>query len=167
MAGCGGRELPEGGICVHIELIHFVVQQKLTQHCKTIILQLRKNLLISNCCIITIILGGRYCHGPTCPMRERRHHRMKQLVQGSRGSKQQTPCWKLACWFQESMHLAIKPAPNYGCSRQVCVKDAHYPTSHVWLPLNPILSQQGDKENFPACPMWGLLQIINSLFLHW
>ena len=77
MAGCGGRELPEGGICVHIELIHFVVQQKLTQHCKTIILQLRKNFLISNCRIITIILGGRYRHGPTCPMREWRHHRMK------------------------------------------------------------------------------------------
>ena len=38
----GGREAQEGGdmeIYVYIELIHFVVQQKLTQHCKAIILQ--------------------------------------------------------------------------------------------------------------------------------
>ena len=38
----GGRETPEGGdmgICVYIWLIHFVIQQKLTQHCKAIILQ--------------------------------------------------------------------------------------------------------------------------------
>ena len=27
------------GICVYRELIHFIVQQKLTQHCKAIILQ--------------------------------------------------------------------------------------------------------------------------------
>ena len=40
-----GREVQEGGdmgIYVCIWLIHFVVQQKLTQHCKTIILQLKK-----------------------------------------------------------------------------------------------------------------------------
>ena len=40
--GEGGREAQEGGdmgMYVHIELIHFVVQQKLTQHCKAIILQ--------------------------------------------------------------------------------------------------------------------------------
>ena len=38
----GGREAQEGGdmgIYVYIQLIHFVVQQKLTQHCKAIILQ--------------------------------------------------------------------------------------------------------------------------------
>ena len=38
----GGREAQEGGdmgIYVYIRLIHFVVQQKLTQHCKAIILQ--------------------------------------------------------------------------------------------------------------------------------
>ena len=37
-----GRETQEGGdmgIYVYIELIHFVIQQKLTQHCKAIILQ--------------------------------------------------------------------------------------------------------------------------------
>ena len=37
-----GREAQEGGdmeIYVFIELIHFVIQQKLTQHCKAIILQ--------------------------------------------------------------------------------------------------------------------------------
>ena len=38
----GGRQAQEGGdmgICVYIQLIHFVVQQNLTQHCKAIILQ--------------------------------------------------------------------------------------------------------------------------------
>ena len=38
----GGRETQEGGdmgIYVYIELIHFVIQQQLTQHCKAIILQ--------------------------------------------------------------------------------------------------------------------------------
>ena len=38
----GGREVQEGGdvgIYVYIYLIHFVIQQKLTQHCKAIILQ--------------------------------------------------------------------------------------------------------------------------------
>ena len=34
----GGRSKKEG-IYVYIWLIHFVVQQKLTQHCKVIILQ--------------------------------------------------------------------------------------------------------------------------------
>ena len=40
--GEGGREAPEGedmAIYVYIELIHFVVQQKLTQYCEAIILQ--------------------------------------------------------------------------------------------------------------------------------
>ena len=40
----GGREAQEGGdmgIYVYIQLIHFVIQQKLTQHCKAIILQKR------------------------------------------------------------------------------------------------------------------------------
>ena len=38
----GGTETKEGGdmgICVYVELTHFVIQQKLTQHCKAIILQ--------------------------------------------------------------------------------------------------------------------------------
>ena len=38
----GGREAPEGGdvgMCVCIWLIHFVIQQKLTHHCKAVILQ--------------------------------------------------------------------------------------------------------------------------------
>ena len=41
----GGRETQEGGdmgIYVYISLTHFLVQQKLTQHCKAIILQLKK-----------------------------------------------------------------------------------------------------------------------------
>ena len=40
--GEGGREAQEGedmGIYVYIYLIHFVIKQKLTQHCKAIILQ--------------------------------------------------------------------------------------------------------------------------------
>ena len=39
--GVGGRSEREG-IYVYIQLIHFVVQQKLTQHCKATILQLKK-----------------------------------------------------------------------------------------------------------------------------
>ena len=41
VGGVGGR-LQREGIYVYIELIHFVVQQKLTQHCKAIILQFKK-----------------------------------------------------------------------------------------------------------------------------
>ena len=39
----GGREAQEGGVDIYMELIHVVVQQKLTQHCKAIILQLKIN----------------------------------------------------------------------------------------------------------------------------
>ena len=42
--GEGGRETQEGGdmgIRVYVWLIHFVIQQKLTHHCRAIILQLR------------------------------------------------------------------------------------------------------------------------------
>ena len=45
LEGCdreGERETQEGGVMriyVYVELIHFVIQQKLTQHCKAIILQ--------------------------------------------------------------------------------------------------------------------------------
>ena len=38
----GGREMQEGGdmgIYVYVKLIHSVIQQKLTHHCKAIILQ--------------------------------------------------------------------------------------------------------------------------------
>jgi len=38
-----GRRLKRGEICV-IWLIHVVVQQKLTQHCKAIIFQLKKEI---------------------------------------------------------------------------------------------------------------------------
>ena len=37
--GLGWKGSVRGGISVYIELIHFVVQQKLTHYCKTIILQ--------------------------------------------------------------------------------------------------------------------------------
>ena len=45
LEGCdreGGRQMQEGGdmeIYVYVQLIHFVIQQKLTHHCKVIILQ--------------------------------------------------------------------------------------------------------------------------------
>ena len=39
--GVGGRSNRDR-IYVYIELIHFIVQQKLTQHCKAIILQFKK-----------------------------------------------------------------------------------------------------------------------------
>ena len=39
--GGGRSEAPEGGIYIYLELIHIVVQQKLTQHGKAIILQLQ------------------------------------------------------------------------------------------------------------------------------
>ena len=39
--GVGGRSQREG-IYVYIQLIHFVVQQKITQHCKATISQLKK-----------------------------------------------------------------------------------------------------------------------------
>ena len=39
-SGVAGRSRREG-ICVYIQLFHFIVQQKLTWHCKAIILQLK------------------------------------------------------------------------------------------------------------------------------
>ena len=41
--GSGGREVLEGEDYVYIQLIHFVVQQKLTQFCKATITPLKKN----------------------------------------------------------------------------------------------------------------------------
>ena len=56
-SGGGGRGGWEGerskreGIYVYIWLLHFVVQQKLTSHCKAMILQLKKKgLRIGNWC---------------------------------------------------------------------------------------------------------------------
>ena len=37
-----GRKFQREGIYVYLWLLHFVVQQKLIQHCKAIILQLKK-----------------------------------------------------------------------------------------------------------------------------
>ena len=42
----GGR-FRRDGIYAYIQLIHTVVQQKLTQHCKAIILQLKKIALLN------------------------------------------------------------------------------------------------------------------------
>ena len=38
-----GRKSKKEGICVYVWLIHFAVQQKLTQQCKATILQKKKN----------------------------------------------------------------------------------------------------------------------------
>ena len=38
----GGREATEKRTHVYIQVSHIVIQQKLTQHCKTIIFQLKK-----------------------------------------------------------------------------------------------------------------------------
>ena len=38
-----GRTSQREGIYVHVELIHAVIQQRLTQHCKALILQLKIN----------------------------------------------------------------------------------------------------------------------------
>ena len=46
--GVSGRNAQEGGVYVYTELIHVVVQQKLTQNCRAIILQL-KNKLKNRC----------------------------------------------------------------------------------------------------------------------
>ena len=53
VSGVGGR-LQREGIYVYIELIHFVVQQELTQHCKAIILQLKKKKKRSDSPFVTI-----------------------------------------------------------------------------------------------------------------
>ena len=46
--GGDGREVPEGrDIYIYLLLIHVIVQQKLTQHCKSITLQLKKKIPIS------------------------------------------------------------------------------------------------------------------------
>ena len=37
-----GRKSKEEGMYVHMWLIHFAVQQKLTQHCKATVLQFKK-----------------------------------------------------------------------------------------------------------------------------
>ena len=45
----GGRETQEGGdmgICVYIQVIHFVIQQKLTEHCN--VKQLYSNKDVKN-----------------------------------------------------------------------------------------------------------------------
>ena len=42
MRGWVGRRRKREGIYVYIQPIHFIVQQKLTQHCKAILSQLKK-----------------------------------------------------------------------------------------------------------------------------
>ena len=54
----GGR-LQREGIYVYIWLIHFVVEQKLTQHCKAIICQLKKKELS----VCPGLVGGRDAGG--------------------------------------------------------------------------------------------------------
>ena len=41
VGGSWGGRLNREGKCVYLQLIYFIVQQRLTQHCKAIILQLK------------------------------------------------------------------------------------------------------------------------------
>ena len=41
-----GRKSKEEGMYVHMWLIHFAVQQKLTQHCKATVLQFKKKKIV-------------------------------------------------------------------------------------------------------------------------
>ena len=41
MGGIGGGRSQREGIYVCVELIHFLVQQKVTQHCKAIVFQFK------------------------------------------------------------------------------------------------------------------------------
>ena len=45
----GGGRLKRGGIYMHIELIHYLVRQKLAQHYEATILQLKKRQCLSSC----------------------------------------------------------------------------------------------------------------------
>ena len=54
----GGR-LKREGIYVYIQLIYFVVQQKLTQHCKAVVLQFFFFLNIG------AVVRRKYCTNPT------------------------------------------------------------------------------------------------------
>ena len=49
MGGSSQRE----GVCVHIQLVHFIVQKKLTQPCKAIIL--KKNYSLGNIRVYTTV----------------------------------------------------------------------------------------------------------------
>ena len=44
-----GGKFERVGICVYTELIHFTVQQKLTQNCKTTILLFKKKMKYTHC----------------------------------------------------------------------------------------------------------------------
>ena len=62
-----GAQLKREGMYVHLELIHAVVQQKPTQHCKTITLQLKflKELKIKESCYNPLHIN---CLNPTQSM---------------------------------------------------------------------------------------------------
>lgn len=78
MVGVGGR-LNREGTSVYIQLIHTVVQQELTQHCKAVIFQLKEkqhttvallcstesSKYISHGRVLSLDLAGRhrYCQG--------------------------------------------------------------------------------------------------------
>ena len=58
--GGDAREAPEGGVCIHMQLILIVVQQKPKQYCKAIILQL-KNVVTRK---IRVNLTGLFIQPP-------------------------------------------------------------------------------------------------------
>ena len=46
--GASGREVQVRGIYVYIKLIHFIAQQRLTQHCRAVALEEKKKTHSSN-----------------------------------------------------------------------------------------------------------------------
>ena len=47
MVTCVGGKSKEEAMCVYLWLMHYAVQQRLTQHCKANILQLKKKKIFS------------------------------------------------------------------------------------------------------------------------
>ena len=52
-ADLNGEEIQKRGVCAHIQLIHFAVQQKLAQHCKAT--ELKKYIYV---CLFALISGS-------------------------------------------------------------------------------------------------------------
>ena len=65
--GRDGREALREGIDVYLQLIHIVVQQKVTQHCKAILLQLKNKLKKQKQNPLRVMCGkGRGTHSGVC-----------------------------------------------------------------------------------------------------
>ena len=61
-------------ICTYLQLIHVVVQQKLTQHCKAVILQLKKE---KNMCKVHKVIPR---HRSTCHLWSGKSGFMQEMI---------------------------------------------------------------------------------------